>query len=399
MEALEPGQAAVVPRPPHPVRQQPARRDPGAAAGASPTRRSSRSRATTRPPAATSASGTATSAGARATMFDRVRARPCASVGNLAPALAEARRDRRRHDRGRPRQGAALRRAGPSSGYQSSRLWADAWCAAFVIRKAKADDLQPRITITEKTFRAIERNPHVAPSTGGRDPHAGRAVPVPPLAPGVPRRVPAARRDRRRRHPRLARRVRCSARQSAVGADQAPGAGVLRRAGPESPTRRTRPRAQRMIEQLARRRPVALPAFLDDAARAEGESHFVRDCGRYPLCGRGDVNTYALFAELNRQLIRRPGGSAASSAGIATDDTTKFFFRDLVERELSSASTLRERGVPLPGRPSLDEVLPPHADGLGSPAAPSRFRLLRPPDGAPRRARAAFHLTAEDIAC
>ncbi len=68
--------------------------------------------------------------------------------------------------------------------------------------------------------------------------------------------------------------------------------------------------------------------------RAEGESHLVRDSGRYPLCGKGDVNTYAIFAEHNRSALR-PSGRAGFivPAGIATDDTTKEFFADLVARE------------------------------------------------------------------
>ena len=83
-------------------------------------------------------------------------------------------------------------------------------------------------------------------------------------------------------------------------------------------------------------------AFLDDRRKAEGESHLVRDSsgindetgerqGMYPLCGRGDVNTYSLFAELNRNLIRLTGRvGCIVPSGIATDDTTKLFFQDLM---------------------------------------------------------------------
>lgn len=64
---------------------------------------------------------------------------------------------------------------------------------------------------------------------------------------------------------------------------------------------------------------------------AQGQSHFARESGRYPLCGKGDVNTYALFAEQMRSVLR-PKGAAGSvlPAGIATDDTTKDFFQSLV---------------------------------------------------------------------
>ena len=63
---------------------------------------------------------------------------------------------------------------------------------------------------------------------------------------------------------------------------------------------------------------------------AEGQSHFVRQSARYPLCGKGDVNTYALFAEHNRNMLG-PKGRAGFivPTGIATDDTTKEYFRSL----------------------------------------------------------------------
>jgi hypothetical protein len=89
---------------------------------------------------------------------------------------------------------------------------------------------------------------------------------------------------------------------------------------------------RRMIAELASTDPALHGAFLDECRRAEGESHFVRVSGRYPLCGRGDVNTYALFAELNRSILSGVGRvGCIVPSGIAMDDTTKFFFRDLMD--------------------------------------------------------------------
>lgn len=64
---------------------------------------------------------------------------------------------------------------------------------------------------------------------------------------------------------------------------------------------------------------------------AQGQSHFVRASERYPLCGKGDVNTYALFAEHNWRILA-PHGRAGFivPSGIATDDTTKEYFSTLV---------------------------------------------------------------------
>jgi hypothetical protein len=73
-----------------------------------------------------------------------------------------------------------------------------------------------------------------------------------------------------------------------------------------------------------------------EATRREAEavSSFVLlsrdDCGRFPLTGRGDVNTYALFAELFACLGKLRTGVIVPT-GIATDSLTAPFFAHLVE--------------------------------------------------------------------
>ncbi|WP_304455459.1 DNA methyltransferase [Nocardiopsis sp. YSL2] len=64
---------------------------------------------------------------------------------------------------------------------------------------------------------------------------------------------------------------------------------------------------------------------------AEGESHFLRVSGKFPLAGRGDINTYALFAETATLLNERQGFfGLVLPTGIATDATTAPFFSSLV---------------------------------------------------------------------
>ncbi|MEJ1249189.1 Eco57I restriction-modification methylase domain-containing protein [Denitratimonas tolerans] len=82
--------------------------------------------------------------------------------------------------------------------------------------------------------------------------------------------------------------------------------------------------------------------FLSARRTAEAASAFVHvkgdDGGRYPLTGRGDVDTYALFAETFLQ-IRNAGSRAGIivKSGISTDDTYKAFFQWLVSsRQLIS---------------------------------------------------------------
>lgn len=75
--------------------------------------------------------------------------------------------------------------------------------------------------------------------------------------------------------------------------------------------------------------------FIIARRTAEAASLFAHlkedDGGRYPLTGVGDVNTYALFSETINRLIA-PDGRAGFivPTGIATDDTTKRFFQNIV---------------------------------------------------------------------
>lgn len=71
--------------------------------------------------------------------------------------------------------------------------------------------------------------------------------------------------------------------------------------------------------------------FVAARRRAEGESHLLRSSDRYPLAGRGDVNTYAVFAETATHAIAPKGRMGlVLPTGIATDATTAPFFSDLV---------------------------------------------------------------------
>src|SRR4029079_2914901 len=60
---------------------------------------------------------------------------------------------------------------------------------------------------------------------------------------------------------------------------------------------------RKRIAELAQENPTLFAEFEQDKHGAESESHFVRASERYPLCGRGDVNTYAIFAELAYTMV------------------------------------------------------------------------------------------------
>ncbi|MCB9495962.1 MAG: N-6 DNA methylase [Fibrobacteria bacterium] len=79
--------------------------------------------------------------------------------------------------------------------------------------------------------------------------------------------------------------------------------------------------------------------FLDARRTAEAASVFFHiegeTGGRFPLTGVGDVNTYALFAESIRQILAKRGRAGfIVPTGIATDDSTKAFFGEIVSTRM-----------------------------------------------------------------
>lgn len=96
---------------------------------------------------------------------------------------------------------------------------------------------------------------------------------------------------------------------------------------------------ERLIEALAQAPAGSFErslsnSFVTAKREAEATSEFVRvdgdEGGRFALTGCGDVNTYALFAELFANLARDHAGVIVPT-GIATDATTAPFFAALIE--------------------------------------------------------------------
>lgn len=91
---------------------------------------------------------------------------------------------------------------------------------------------------------------------------------------------------------------------------------------------------ERLIKELPRQNPALAQAFEDAKHDAEAQSKFIREGGRFPLTGVGDINTYAVFAETTRSLVSVNGRvGVIVPTGIATDDTCKRFFGDLIQKQ------------------------------------------------------------------
>jgi hypothetical protein len=88
----------------------------------------------------------------------------------------------------------------------------------------------------------------------------------------------------------------------------------------------------RLINELRTTNPEMHREFVTALRDASGASAFMRSSGRFPLSGRGDINTYAVFAELASSTVNPPGRAGlVLPKGIATDDTTKLFFASLID--------------------------------------------------------------------
>ncbi|GHO76990.1 hypothetical protein KSD_47610 [Ktedonobacter sp. SOSP1-85] len=222
-----------------------------------------------------------------------------------------------------------------SSDYEYSKLWADAWCAAFVWKKTR--EFEP--PITEETFRKIERNPHTLAAWMKEEVarlaqqyqffHWHLAFPDVFRVPG------------KNEQPENEQTGWSGGFDVVLGNPPWEKIKIQEKEwfasrNPAIANAANAAHRRKMIVALEQGDPALYAAFREDLRKAEGESYLIRRSERYPLCGRGDINTYAIFAEDMRQIVSPTGRvGCIVPSGIATDDTTKFFFQDLM-----STSTL-----------------------------------------------------------
>jgi len=90
---------------------------------------------------------------------------------------------------------------------------------------------------------------------------------------------------------------------------------------------------KRLIAKLEVDDPILFAEYRFSLREIDGINAFVRSGVCYPLCGVGRVNLFALFAEVARSLVSKRGrvGQILPS-GIVSDDSTKLFFQEVVEK-------------------------------------------------------------------
>ena len=225
------------------------------------------------------------------------------------------------------------RRCVTSEGFQHAKLVADAWCAAFVWKKKARPNLPE--PITHELFKELENNPQVLPEPMARETYrlAGEyaffhwhlafpevfSIPEMDEKPENDQTGWSGGFDCVLGNPPW-ERIKLQEKEWFATRD------------PDIANASNAAARRKKINRLIENDPDMYAAFTDARRRAEGESKLVRDTGLFPLCGRGDVNTYSIFSELKRGLLN-PFGRVGCivPSGIATDDTTKFFFQSLMD--------------------------------------------------------------------
>ncbi len=214
--------------------------------------------------------------------------------------------------------------------YLYGKLWADSWCAAFVMKKDKENES----VITEETFRRIEANPFsILPVLREEIQQLSSQyqffhwhLEFPDVF-----SVPSAKRKPENEQCGWSGGFNCvlgnppwekiSIREKEWFSEREP----------KIANAKTAAERKKLIAGLKQHSGNLYAEFEISRRLADGQKSFLKNSGRYPLCGVGDINTFAVFAENNTATISSNGSvGCILPSGIATDNTTKEFFSSLV---------------------------------------------------------------------
>ena len=230
---------------------------------------------------------------------------------------------------------AQFRRMQESADYRHARRIADAWCAAFVWpKRSGAVD-----ALTTDTLRRVREDPHaLAPvqrketeSLAGRYQFFHWHLAFPEVF--VNGGFDCVLGNPPWEHTELKEKEWFAGRHAGI---------VNARIGAER---------KRLIAALQHQDPSLYTSYADALREHDGLSHLLRNTGRFPRGARGRINLYAVFAEGMRSLVNVRGrAGCVLPTGIATDDSTKLIFQDVVEkRSLVSLFDFENKGIFFPG--------------------------------------------------
>ena len=101
---------------------------------------------------------------------------------------------------------------------------------------------------------------------------------------------------------------------------------------PEIATATNAAKRRQLVAKLESDDPALYERYQQALAAADSLLTYCRTSDEYPLTGKGDINTYAVFAELAYRLVAPHGRvGLLVPSGIASDMTTKDFFAAVAE--------------------------------------------------------------------
>ncbi|WP_318556418.1 Eco57I restriction-modification methylase domain-containing protein [Geobacter anodireducens] len=254
------------------------------------------------------------------TRFDFDAAHPWERLGNLPVAIAQLEQLDDDTPESLVAKEARYRQLVESSAYDNARLLHDAWCAAFVWRKISTDYGEE---LTSEHLQKIERNPHS-------------------VKPYLKEKVRSLARQYRFFHWHLefpgVFRSDCDGGFDCMIGNPPWDQVVFREqeffsaCRPDIAHARSEAARCRLVEKLQSEDSALHYRYTEAKRFAEGTRSLIQNSGLYPLTGRGRTNTFALFCELSQKLLTSKGRlGCIVPTGIATDDTTKFYFQKLME--------------------------------------------------------------------
>ena len=216
-----------------------------------------------------------------------------------------------------------------SDNYYSGKFLADAWCAAFVIKKVK--DPEKARPITEDDFRRIEKNPHDVNYEQKQEIqrlareyqffHYHLAFPDVFYVPGKNENVEKKRTG-------WSRGFACILGNPPWEAEELIEKEFFGKYIPEIIEIKTKARRSELINSLTDVEPELFCKWINEKRNYAARSHFYKNSTLYPAGAQGKLNTYRLFAELSYGLINNNGRMAEIlKSGIVTAQDSQNLFQ------------------------------------------------------------------------
>ena len=257
---------------------------------------------------------------------------PWNRLGNLAASMAQLDAIKDDSIEGIKRKQKAYEQAVASQGYLFNRLLADAWCAAFVWKKKKSDELP--YPITERVFRDIEKNPHSAPKWMREE--------VKRLAEQYQffhwhLAFPDVFRLPEREAPPETMQTGWNAGFSVILGNppwdklQPEEQKYFSVSCPAIATASTGANRKTLIAKLESEDATLFGSWMHYKRSVDGTSHFLKTSKSLPLTTHGNLNMYRLFAELASIVIADSGRAGmVLQTGLATDQASSAFLNSLL---------------------------------------------------------------------